>query len=100
MNREFINLFEHGFIVVDVIEYQSMCWEFDPGPYHNGYIVTFYKDSESKGVQFKKSEDIKKLYKLVQGKDDRIKFWRIIKSVEEVENYLNGKLDRSELKYG
>lgn len=67
-------------------EYQSMCWEFDPGPFFTTYtFIKFTEDSyEGKVMSF---EEVKKCYKLVVGRNQLISFHGILKDIQSQIDY-------------
>lgn len=75
------------YVIIEYTSIPSMCKEFDPGPdeddpfpeYYDTNIIVFLMDPHSHTVVEAGYQTMKQLYKYVEGRRDRIEFWRIMK---------------------
>ena len=81
-----IQISQNEYILIHEFEVPTMCAEFDPGPGWDNrfYLITVgFAEPEIKELQI---DEVKELYKKVDGKDNRIQLWQAIKYSEYVES--------------
>ena len=82
---------EYDYLIVHGFDIPSMCAEFDPGPSwgHRFFkIKVRFNEPEIKEIQM---DEVKEIYKNLEGRQDRIDLWKAIKYEEHVdsEEYYN-----------
>ena len=83
------------YVIIESLPIPSMCAEFDPGPpedhpypeYWDATLQVAIVDiHEGKCTEVKKSSQLRELYRFVEGRSERIQFWRTMKYLEYCEN--------------
>lgn len=82
-------------VIVNVVEYGSMCEEFDPGPgddpfpqYYNCSVAVHLMDSQKQVVTKLGAKEMREQYKNIEGKRDRISYYYIMKYLDHCEREL------------